>query len=427
MSVVNAALTPVERRTVCLVAAVMFVTMVDGIMVFPLGPLFSSSLGVPLSDIGLLSAAYVGAACVSGLLASLVLDRLDRRQALAWTMGGLFLGTVAAGMATDFHSLMAGRVIAGLFGGPASAIAMAIVGDNVAVERRGQAMGLVSNAFSLASIAGVPLGLQLAIWGGWQLPFFVVGAMGMLGTLATWWLLPPQQAHLLSQTGQGFLGLAGPTGLVAALRDCARVAGQPLYAMALLLTAVNILSSGLLVPNLSTYMSANLALGPSDVAWVWMVGGATGCVGGTLAGRVSDRMGPLRILGLAAVLGALCILALCVVWQAGWPVWPVMALFMLSTMARAVVVGAELSKVPDAAERGRFMALSATVQHGASALASIAASSVLTVGADGRLQHMGWVAVVAICTTLSVPWLVRRLIGRMKGAGTDPTPVHLLW
>ena len=35
-------------------------------------------------------------------------------------------------------------------------------------------------AFSVASVLGVPMGLRLAIWGGWRLPFIVVAGMGVV-------------------------------------------------------------------------------------------------------------------------------------------------------------------------------------------------------------------------------------------------------
>ena len=71
-------------------------------------------------------------------------------------------------------------MLAGAFGGPATSLALSIVADCVPPERRGRAMGAVMSAFSVASILGIPAALELARQGGWRLPFFVVGGMGLV-------------------------------------------------------------------------------------------------------------------------------------------------------------------------------------------------------------------------------------------------------
>jgi len=99
--------------------------------------------------------------------------------------------TAAGGFAWDLHSMVAARILAGMFGGPATSLALAIVSDVVPPERRGRAMGLVMSAFSLASVLGVPAGLELARMGGWAAPFFGVAALGAVLTALAIRLLPP--------------------------------------------------------------------------------------------------------------------------------------------------------------------------------------------------------------------------------------------
>ena len=90
-------LTRPELKAVWLVCAVQFINMLDSMMVLPLGPEFSRALNVPPSQIGLIGGAFVLAACVSGLIGSLVLDRFDRRRALVVCMVGLLAGTALSG------------------------------------------------------------------------------------------------------------------------------------------------------------------------------------------------------------------------------------------------------------------------------------------------------------------------------------------
>src|SRR5688572_29947148 len=132
-----------ERTLLLLVGAVQFVNILDFMMVMPLGPDFAKGLGIPESQLGLIGGSYVAAAAISGLLAARFLDRFDRRPALAVAMLGLVAGTAAGGLATGLPSLLAARILAGCFGGPAASLAISIVADAVPPERRGRAMGAV--------------------------------------------------------------------------------------------------------------------------------------------------------------------------------------------------------------------------------------------------------------------------------------------
>ena len=87
-------------------------------------------------------------------------------------------------------------MLAGIFGGPATALALAIVTDNVAVQRRGRGVGIVMASFSVASVLGLPLGLELARWSNWQAPFYAVAGLGLVIVMVALRILKPQRAHL---------------------------------------------------------------------------------------------------------------------------------------------------------------------------------------------------------------------------------------
>ena len=74
---------PAERTLLALLAGVQLVNVLDFMMVMPLGPDFAAALGIPLSRLGLVGGAYTAAAACAGLAGTLVLDRFDRRSALA--------------------------------------------------------------------------------------------------------------------------------------------------------------------------------------------------------------------------------------------------------------------------------------------------------------------------------------------------------
>src|SRR5262249_23962193 len=71
-----------------------------------------------------------------------------------------------------------------------------IVAVGVPPQRRGMALGAVMGAFSVAAVIGVLLSLQLSVWGGWRLPFLVVGGLGLAVTAAVVASLPSLRGHL---------------------------------------------------------------------------------------------------------------------------------------------------------------------------------------------------------------------------------------
>jgi predicted MFS family arabinose efflux permease len=185
-----------ERAIVFCVGAVQFVNILDFMMVMPLGPDFAAALDIPMSQIGYVGGSYTAAASISGLAGAFFLDRFDRRNALAVAMLGLVLGTLSGAFARGLGTLMLARIVAGAFGGPATSLAYSIIADVIPAERRGRAMGAVMGAFSIASILGVPAGLELAQRGGWKMPFIAVALFGaVLGTYA-YVTLPPMTGHL---------------------------------------------------------------------------------------------------------------------------------------------------------------------------------------------------------------------------------------
>ena len=131
------------------------------------GPRVDPAVGISDAQFGLLVSAYSLAAGASGISASTVIDWLSARP-LLFLYAGFTLATWGAAWRLGM-SLMCARVAAGVFGGVLGALVQTIVGDAIPFERRGRAMGVVMSAFSLSTVAGVPLSLWLATQGGWHL------------------------------------------------------------------------------------------------------------------------------------------------------------------------------------------------------------------------------------------------------------------
>ncbi len=387
---------PSARAIVLLVGAVQFVNILDFMIVMPLGPDFARALAIPPSSLGYIGGAYTAAACVTGLAGSLFLDRFDRRTAMGVAMLGLVAGTAMGGFATGLATLLAARVVAGAFGGPATSLAFSIIADVVPVERRGRAMSAVMTAFTLASIAGVPAGLELARRGGWRLPFFAVSGLGLaIATLAVV-LLPSLRGHLVPREARA----DGPS-LGAMLR-------RPAVGLSYLGTVVTSVGMFALIPNISSYVQNNLGYPRAHLGRLYFAGGLASFLVLRAAGPLVDRFGPARVAAPATLLTVAAVAVGFLLVPPPVPVEVVFIGFMASTGFRNVAVSTLSTRVPRPDERARFMSFQSAAQHAACAAGSFASSRILGEGPGGALTHMNRVAWFTIAMAALLPAIMAR-------------------
>ena len=150
-----------ERLILLILAAVQFTTIVDFMIVMPLGQQLMRTLKIGPAEFGLIVSSYTFAAGAAGLVASSVVDRFGRRRAFMVLYAGFLLGTLLCALATSYQTLVLARIATGAFGGILGGMTMTIVGDVFPEHRRGRATGSLMTGFSLATVAGVPFGLYL--------------------------------------------------------------------------------------------------------------------------------------------------------------------------------------------------------------------------------------------------------------------------
>jgi len=406
-----------ERSVLLLLGSVQFVNVLDFMMVMPLGPDLAAAFQVANSELGTLGASYTFSAALAGILGSGMLDRFDRKKALAVALLGLVVSTAAGGLVTSFPAMLITRCIAGTFGGPASALALAIVSDVVPPERRGQAMGKVLGAFAAASVLGVPAGLELAHLGGFRLPFFAVAALGVVVTACALLLLPSLTGHL-ARRGRH------QTSFLELIR-------RPGVATALSCNGLVMFGHFALVPNLAAYFQFNFGFPRDGLGFLYFVGGTISFATMRLAGLLADRFGA-PLIAAGATVGYIAVLVASFIAPAyQLPVVVLFAGFMITSSFRAVPMRALASRVPDADERARYMSSQSAVDHLAGAAGALLGARLLHELPDGRLEGMDQLAWVTVVVSLIVPYLLvlvdRRVREREQAAAppllsADPRP-----
>jgi predicted MFS family arabinose efflux permease len=393
-----------ERLIVFLVGAVQFINVLDFMMVMPLGPSYARALGISTAHIGLIAGSYTAAAAIAGLAAARFLDRFDRRRALGVALLGLVCGTAAGAFAQGLTSLVAARAIAGAFGGPATSISLSIIADVVPPARRGRAMGAVMGAFSVASVFGVYSALELAMRGGWRLPFIVVAGMGAVVIVIALWKMPPMRGHIV---GAGAGGGMGPR-LGALLADGT-------IRLALAMNALVMLTAFLVVPNIAPHLLQNLDFPFDGLRWGYMVGGAASFLIMRVAGRAIDQYGAARVsvVGTAVMIGVLWFAFIAPGAIGFGGVLAVFVLFMGGMSVRNVSMSSLSTRVPRADQRAGYMSLQSTAQHISSATGAFVSSRLLHEAPGGRLAGISKVSLLSAVLALGLPPLLAAISRRV--------------
>jgi len=268
-----------ERALLALLAVVQFTTVLDFLIILPLGPQYMRVMRIGPHEFALIVSAYAISAGISGVASGFFLDYFDRKRALLGLFGGFAVGTLFCALDQGYHQLVLARVLAGAFGGITGAVSLAIVGDAIPEERRGAAMGMVMSGWSVAMIGGVPLGLYLVQCWNWHAPFYALAGLSALILPVAARLLPPMRGHL-QHTRE-----AHPVARVW------RVWMERNHQMAFLFMAVITGSGALLFPYIPAYMEANTGMTETQVPFIYLTGGLCTLASMNLIGRWADRAG----------------------------------------------------------------------------------------------------------------------------------------
>jgi MFS transporter, DHA1 family, inner membrane transport protein len=251
-----------EKLILYILAAVNFTHIMDFMILMPMGPQLMKLFSITPSQFSFAVSAYSITAGVAGFAAAFFVDKFDRKSVLLYAYIGFIIGTFACAFANSFEMLVAARILAGLFGGLIGAQVLSIVGDMIAFERRGEAMGIVMTAFSLAAVIGVPAGLWLASHYSWHLPFFVIGGMGLLIIVLIAVYFPNITKHITEKKeGQSPWKV---------LSDIYRT---PKQMWALLLTSTAMVGHFITIPFITPSLVANANFSVENVYLIYLVGG----------------------------------------------------------------------------------------------------------------------------------------------------------
>ncbi|MEX0801001.1 MAG: MFS transporter [Dehalococcoidia bacterium] len=303
---------PGVKRPVFVLGVVSFLTDVSSEMVYPLVPLFLTSvLGAPLAAVGLIEGLAEGAGAMFKTLGGWASDRLRMRRPLV--VAGYALSAAAKPLlaaASAWPMVMAVRFADRTGKGIRTAPRDALVADATPPELRGRAFGFHRSADTLGAVVGpaVALGLLAAFDDNFRLIFLVALAPALAGVALLALVRERPPAPPAETPHRSWQGL-GP--------------GFYLFLAISLLFALGNSSDAFLL-----LRAKDLGLGNSEVVLSYVLFNCVYALGAMPAGVVSDRLGRCGVIAGGFGVFAAVYLGLALA-GSSTPVWPLFAVYGL--------------------------------------------------------------------------------------------------
>ena len=399
-----------ETWIIVLLAAINFTHILDFMIMMPLGNYLMPFFDITPRQFSFLVGAYPITAFFSGFAAAFFVDKHDRKKVLVFAYIGFLIGTLACGTSTTYGLLLASRILTGLFGGLIGAQVLSIVADLFGYERRGAAMGAVMSSFAIASTIGVPLSLYLANIFSWHAPFIFVVALGAGIVLMVIKYIPSMDGHIREKDDSRHR-----------FHVLLNVVQSREQSLALVFSALVMMGHFLIIPFINPYLEFNKHYSRDITPLIYFFGGIASFCAALLLGRLSDKVGKLRVFSWAVFLSfamvwiitnlpSLLPFSIVLLFFAIW--------FVVAT-GRAVTAQAMISNVVSQEQRGSFMTFNSSVQQLGTGIASLLAGFIVTKDSTGKLYRYEWVGYISIVVLLLGLILGRYLFAGMERTGAD--------
>lgn len=252
----------------------------------PLLPELAREFGTGPARASLSVSAGTGAMALMLIPASLLSDRYGRTRLMKISLALAALIALASAFVSDFTQMVVLRALLGATLAGLPAAAMAYLGEEIAPNAQGRAMGLYIAGNALGGMSGRVFGGVLADLGSWQLALGVLGVLGLGAALAFWQILP---------ASQGFRARSiSPAAITADIRRIFSDSHMPwLFACAFLLMGAFF--------GLYNYTGFRLeapphALSQSALGAIFLLY-LLGSLSSAGAGRLADRHGRHKVMG----------------------------------------------------------------------------------------------------------------------------------
>jgi MFS transporter, YNFM family, putative membrane transport protein len=188
--------TPAYRKLALALLIAGFATFSLLYSVQSLLPVFARSFNVSAGEASLVVSLATGAMALTLLVASVISDRVGRRQMMTASLFAGSLLTLSSAVLPGWHTLLVTRFLTGIALAGIPAVAMAYVAEEVSGNSIGATMGLYIAGSGLGGMAGRLTASVITDLAGWRVALVAVGGSSLIGALVFWRIAPPSRAFV---------------------------------------------------------------------------------------------------------------------------------------------------------------------------------------------------------------------------------------
>jgi DHA1 family inner membrane transport protein len=252
-------------------------------------------------------------AASSGVMAITVapwMDRYPRRFWLRLECALLTVGTLISALAPSFAWMFLGRAIAGIGGAVIGASCLAACGDLFPDKGdRNRAIGLITSAFTLGAVIGLPIVTVVADWTDWRLAIALPAPLAALVFLGATRL----PAAVVERSGSMWEAWRGGYGRLFASRETVWLLAAEIGFM--------IVWFGWLI-YFGAFAENIYATGAALLSLMFLFGGGAELIANNLVPLVMRRF-PIRAIGyVATAIASVNLLLIGVAWDKEWTLFP---------------------------------------------------------------------------------------------------------
>jgi predicted MFS family arabinose efflux permease len=157
-------------------------------MVYPFIPQISEGLQLSIGAFSWILSIRASSGLLGPFIGTLA-DRFGRRKIMTAAFIALSAGMAGVALSSGWWSLPALFTV-GLAATAFFPAQQAYISDQVPFERRGRALGFIETSFAFSGIFLLPLvGWIFDTW-GWQVPFWILSGLSLIGAVLIWHRLP---------------------------------------------------------------------------------------------------------------------------------------------------------------------------------------------------------------------------------------------
>lgn len=295
-------------------------------------PEVAADFHVDAAAAGWLISGYALAVAAGAIGLTAAATRLPRKTVLLGLMVLFILGNAISALATDYPTMLTGRLVAALCHGAFFGIGSVVAASLVDPSRRARAIAIMFTGLTAANVLGVPFGTLLGQQFGWRSTFWAITVVGVVALAGVAVLVPRGPAAPGQASGAASSAVSGLRHELRAFRS-----GQLWLSL-----AATVLGFGGMF-GAFTYIAYTLTglsgFPAAAVPWLLILFGLGLFAGNAVGGRFADRSidGTLLVVlaVLAVILAAFALLA-------ALPVAAIVALVLMGAFGFATVPGLQL-------------------------------------------------------------------------------------